>query len=319
MRILTPHDIAAVADVAALIPAIAAAMRVVSAGGTTMPLRTAVPLGGGNRLGVMPGALSDPPGYGAKLLSLFPGNPAQGRSSHAGLVLVFDPQTGLPRGCLDAALVTALRTAAASAVATDTLARPDAKNLAIIGTGEQAGVHLAAIRAVRPIARTVVWGRDATRTHAFATAHGIDAAVSLEEAVGAADIVCTTTAATAPFLTPQMLPPGVHVNAVGGSVPDMRELDAACVAALHLVTDYRPSLEAQAGEVIEARALGLIPPGLAFAEIGEVLAGTAPGRRDAAERTLYRSLGVIAQDLAAAAFLLDRAAALGVGTVVAIE
>jgi ornithine cyclodeaminase len=145
----------------------------------------------------------------------------------------------------------------------------------------------------------------------------VDAAVSLEEAVGAADIVCTATASTSPFLTPEMLPPGVHVNAVGGSVPSMRELSASCVAELRLVTDYRPSLEAQAGEVIEVRSLGLVAPEQEFPEIGEVLSGAAPGRGDAAERTLYRSLGVAAQDLAAAQFILDRAAAGGVGIVVA--
>ncbi len=317
MRVLTAQDIATLVDVAMLIPVIAAAMRLVSARAAELPLRTAIPVGGANRLGVMPGALSQPAIYGAKLLSLFPGNPAQGRSSHAGLMLVFDGATGLPLGCLDAAVLTALRTAAASAVATDALARGDATNLAIIGTGEQAGVHIAAMRAVRSLSRIAVWGRDARKTHGFAVAHAVDAAVSLEEAVGAADIVCTATASAAPFLTPEMLPPGVHVNAVGGSVPAMRELSASCLAELRLVTDYRPSLEAQAGEVIEARALGLVPPQQEFAEIGEVLSGAAPGRSNAAVRTLYRSLGVAAQDLAAAQFILDRAAADGIGTVVA--
>jgi ornithine cyclodeaminase len=316
MRVLTARDIAAVADVASLVTPIAAAMRVVSAGGAELPLRSSVPLGDGNRLGVMPGALSEPQVYGAKLLSLFPANPAQGRSSHAGLMLVFDPLTGLPRGCLDAALLTALRTAAASAVATDALARADATSLAIIGAGEQAASHLAAMRAVRAIGRVTVWGRDAGKTRAFATAHGIEPAATLAAALDGADIVCTTTAATAPFLTPAMLAPGVHVNAVGASIPQMRELDAACIAELHVVTDYRPSLEAQAGEVIEARAQGLVPANTVFAEIGEVLRGTAPGRTDAQARTLYRSLGIVAQDLAAAQFILDRAAARGIGTVV---
>jgi ornithine cyclodeaminase len=270
----------------------------------------------GNRLGIMAGALGEPASYGAKLLSLFPDNPRHGRSSHSGVIVIFDPGTGLPLGCLDAAEITAMRTAAASAVATQVLARADATVLAILGCGEQAGVHVAAMRAVRPIGRVLVWGRDAERTAVFARRHGAEIAGSVAEAVAPADIVCTTTPAAVPFLTADMLHAGLHVNAAGASIPTTQEIATEVVPRVRLVTDYRPSLEAQAAEVIAARRLGLIGEDFPIAEIGEVLDGGAAGRQDAEEVTLYRSLGVVAQDLAAACFILERAAAAGRGVVV---
>ncbi len=315
MRVLGRDDILALVGTADLIPVIRDAMIQVSARAVAMPLRQAVALPGGNRLGVMPGYLGGPSCYGAKLLSLFPGNPALGRSSHAGLMLLFDTQTGMPTLCMDASELTALRTAAASAVATDALARPDASVLAILGAGEQAACHVAAMRAVRPISRLLIWARDPAKAAAFAQAHGGEA-VTLAAALAPADIVCTTTASDEAFVRSNMLPAGVHVNAVGASVPSARELDADCVAALRVFTDYRPSLEAQAGELIEARARGLVGAEHPISEIGDVLRGAAAGRRDATERTLYRSLGVVAQDLAAAAFILARAAERGIGVVV---
>ncbi|MBU6498719.1 MAG: ornithine cyclodeaminase family protein, partial [Rhodospirillales bacterium] len=245
-------------------------------------------------------------------------NPRHGRSSHAGLMVVFDPATGLARGCLDAAELTALRTAAASAVATRVLARADATHLALIGAGEQAHSHLAAMRAVRPLTRVTVWARDPGKARAFAATYGIDTAPDVAAALASADIVCTVTDSPTPLVQPAMLRPGQHINAVGASIPAKQEIAAACLPSVRLFTDYRPSLEDQAGEVIAARRDGLIGPDHPIAEIGEVLSGTRPGRRDRAEITLYRSLGVAAQDLAAAAFILDRAAAAGIGTVVSM-
>ncbi|MDE2575206.1 MAG: ornithine cyclodeaminase family protein [Rhodospirillales bacterium] len=318
MRILTRRDILAVVDAGALVAPLDEAMRRVSAGQAELPLRRSVNLPGGNRLGVMPGFLAEPAIYGAKLLSLFPENPRHGRSSHAGLMVVFDPATGLARGCLDAAELTALRTAAASAVATRVLARADATHLALIGAGEQAHSHLAAMRAVRPLTRVTVWARDPGKARAFAATYGIDTAPDVAAALASADIVCTVTDSPTPLVQPAMLRPGQHINAVGASIPAKQEIAAACLPLVRLFTDYRPSLEDQAGEVIAARRDGLIGPDHPIAEIGEVLSGTRPGRRDRAEITLYRSLGVAAQDLAAAAFILDRAAAAGIGTVVSM-
>jgi ornithine cyclodeaminase len=307
MLVLNGNDIRRLVTIADLIEPIAAAMAGVSRREAQLPLRQAIPLGGADKFGVMPGALGGDGTYGAKLLSLFPGNPDRGLSSHAGVMLVFDRATGLPKACLDASVLTALRTAAATAVATRLLARPDARRLAIIGAGEEAEGHLAAMRAVRTLEQVVVWSRNRDKSAAFARRLGIAAAPTLAAALEDADIICTTTSATAPFLSASMIPEGAHLNAVGGSMPYLRELQPDCVPALGFFTDYRPSLEAQAGEVIDARAQGLVAADWQATEIGEVIAGTQPGRTGAAQRTVYRSLGVASQDLAAADFIAARA------------
>jgi alanine dehydrogenase len=315
--VLSATDISSLVDVAALIAPIDAVMRLVSAGRGQLPLRSAIPVGGNNRFGVMPGAMDE--GYGAKLLSLFPGNPRHGRSSHTGLYLLFDPATGLPVACLDAAILTALRTPAASAVATQALARADASVLALIGCGEQAAHHIAAMRAVRPIKRVLVWGRNAERAAAFAHAHDAEVAPSVAAAIAAADIVCTTTNPDAPLVTSDMLRPGLHLNAVGASLPIHQEIAPECLPQVKMFTDYLPSLEAQAGEVIAARRRGIIAADHPIIEIGKVLSGTAAGRRNAAEITIYRSLGIAAQDIAAAQHIVARARDAGRGAVVKME
>lgn len=307
MLVLNGDDIRRLVTIADLIEPIAAAMAGVSRREPQLPLRQAIPLGSADRFGVMPGALGGDGTYGAKLLSLFPGNPERGLSSHAGVMLVFDRESGLPKACLDASVLTALRTAAASAVATRLLARPYARRLAIVGAGEEAEGHVTAMRAVRKIDKVVVWSRSRDKTEAFARKHGIAAAPTLAAALAEADIVCTTTSATEPFLAAAMVPEGAHLNAVGGSMPYLRELQPDCVPAFGFFTDYRPSLEAQAGEVIDARAQGLVAADWQATEIGEVIAGLRPGRTGAAQRTVYRSLGVAAQDLAAADFIAARA------------
>ena len=165
------------------------------------------------------------------------------------------------------------------------------------------------MRLVRPLDKITVWSRNRDKTEAFARRFEINAAPTLAAALADADIICTTTSSTEAFLTAAMVPSGVHLNAVGGSAPHMRELLPDCVPALAFFTDYRPSLEAQAGEVIDARALGLVSTDWQAAEIGEVITGTRTGRTSAAERTIYRSLGVASQDLAAADFIVERASA----------
>jgi ornithine cyclodeaminase len=307
MLVLNGDDIRRLVTIADLIDPIATAMAGVSRREAQLPLRQAIPLSGQDKFGIMPGALGGDASYGAKLLSLFPRNPERGLSSHSGVVLVFDRETGLPRACLDASVVTALRTAAASAVATRSLARPEARRLAIIGAGEEAESHLAALRLVRPLDKAVVWSRNRDKTAAFARKFDIAAPPTLAAALVDADIICTTTSSTEAFLEEAMLPTGAHLNAVGGSAPYMRELLPDCVPALGFFTDYRPSLEAQAGEVIDARALGLVSADWQATEIGEVIAGTRPGRTSEAQRTVYRSLGVASQDLAAADFIVARA------------
>ena len=316
MRVLSRLDVLALVDVAALIPVMEHAMQRVSERRVAMPIRSVLPIAPGKRLGMMPGFLADPPAYGIKMLSLFADNPAQGRSSHAGAMMLFDLATGLPRACVEASSLTALRTAAASGAATRLLARPDADTLGIIGCGEQAGSHLAAMRALHPFRQVRVWGRDPAKAAAFAAAHpGLDVAATVAEAVAGAGIVCTTTSSQDVLLPAGILPTGVHVNAAGATRPPTIELAPECLTELSLFCDYLPALEEEAFEYVQARQRGLIPAGTAT-EIGDVLLGRKSGRRDAAERTLYRSLGVAAQDLAAACFILDRAEAAGRGTLV---
>lgn len=320
MRVLGAEDVARLLPMAEAIEVVDRVMRVVSAGGAELPLRNVVPVGGGNLMGVMPGALSDPPCYGAKLVSLFPGNPARGLSSHRGALVLFEAETGGATAVIEAGSVTAIRTAAASAVATRALARPEAARLALIGYGEQAEHHLEAMLAVRPIRALHVAGRAADRAAAFAARAaarhpGLAATgdADIEAAVRGADIVCTVTASPTPVLSGAWLAEGAHLNVVGASVASRREVDDEAVLRARVFVDFRPSAFAQAGELVDLIAADRIGADHVRGEIGEVLAGHLPGRRDAAEITLYRSLGIAAQDLAAAAHILARAEAEGAG------
>lgn len=325
MRILTEADMAALLPMPEAIAVVDRAMRAVSAGGAELPLRNVVPVGGDNFMGVMPGALDDPLCYGVKLVSLFPGNPARGLSSHRGAMVLFEAETGGVVAMMDAGLLTAIRTAAASGVATRALAREEASRLALIGYGEQAEHHLEAMLAVRPITHVHVAGRDAARAHAFArhaaARHpglAFETGRDIRAAVEGADIVCTVTAAPRPVLEGAWLRPGQHLNVVGASIPSKREVDDRAVLRARIFVDYRPSTFVQAGEIVDMIAAGTIDETHVRAEIGEVLSGDAPGRESDAEITLYRSLGIAAQDLAAAQHVLEAARARGIGTEVAL-
>lgn len=320
MRILSNADIAALLPMPEAVAVIDRAMRTVSSGGAEMPLRHVVPVGGTNMMGVMSGALRDPHCYGVKLVSLFPGNPAKGLSGHRGAVVLFEADTGGAVAMMDGGLLTAIRTAAASAVATRALAADGAERLTIIGTGEQAEHHLAAMCAVRPIRSVHIVGRRAEKAADFAAhaarahpeltiTHGSDA----QAGVRGAQIVCTVTNSAEPVLRGDWLEPGQHLNIVGASIPSRREVDDAVVLRAALYCDYRPSMLAQAGEIVAMIGAGTIAEDHLRGEIGAVLAGGVPGRQAADEITLYRSLGVIAQDLAAAQHVLAAAEATGRG------
>lgn len=325
MIVLGRRDLAALLPMPDVIEAVDAVMRRVSAREAELPLRSAIGVGGPNRLGVMPGALPGA-GFGAKLLALYPGNPASGRSSHQGLMCLFEPEHGDPVAVLPADVLTALRTAAASAVATRALSRPEAAVLAIVGTGEEARHHVAAMRAVRPVRELRIAGRTPEKARAFAAemraAHpdlAVAAAPDVPAAVAGADLICTVTSAAEPVLMAADVPQGAHVNAVGASIPTKIEIDPELALRAELYTDYRPSLFAQAGEVIGLISAGRADESLCRAEIGEVLSGTRPGRSSPEAVTLYRSLGVAAQDLATAALALARATAAGVGARVSLD
>ncbi len=324
MHAATPLRVVSAADVRTLLPMadavglMADVLAAVSAGRAHVPLRSSMPVGAADRLGLMPGALDDPAIFGIKLLSLFPGNAAEGLSSHLGLVAVFEARHGQPVGLIEASSLTAIRTAAVSAVATRLLAREDAGDLALLGAGEQAASHLEAMRLVRPIRRVRVWSRTPGHAHHFARTHGVEAAESVSAAVAGANIICTLTGAREPILLGPQVGPGVHVNAVGACVPTAAEVDTALVAKSRYVVDMRRAAEAEAGEYLTALAAGAIGPGHMAAELGEIVSGLKPGRQDIAEITLFKSLGLAAEDLAAAQFILDRAQALGVGQTVQI-
>jgi ornithine cyclodeaminase/alanine dehydrogenase-like protein (mu-crystallin family) len=225
---------------------------------------------------------------GAKLVTFFPGN--TGIHTHHALILLFRPETGEPLAILDGRLITEMRTAAVSAVATQCLARPDAAILAILGSGVQARSHLEALRLVRPLGEVRVWSP--RNGAAFAERHGIRASGSAEEAVRGADVVVVATSARTPVLQGAWLSPGAHVNAVGAVRPDWRELDDDTIRRARLYVDSREAATREAGDVIAA--------GEPYAELGEVVAGARPGRQSADEITLFKSVGVAVADVAAA-------------------
>jgi ornithine cyclodeaminase len=288
------------------IPIVRQAMIQFSRGETRQLLRSLIPLSDGRVFGIMPGAMGDHAPFGAKLISVFPENFARGIQSHQGLVILFDPETGAPVCAVHAGEITAIRTAAASAVATDVLARKDARRLALLGYGEQAQTHARAIRKVRNFESVVVWGRSPERAQAFARRMQMEfrllvtPAATVQEAVADADIICTVTSAPEPILKGEWVRPGTHVNVVGSSYAGPAEIDNDLVVRSRFIVDSREGVLNQGAEFLRAKQAGLIGDNHIVAEIGEVLAGKIEGRRSAEEITVYKSLGHIVQDLATA-------------------
>jgi ornithine cyclodeaminase len=306
----------------------AEAMRRYSAGQVTLPLRTILrPAGETGLMGTMPGYVSGDSlaGFGLKAMMLKPENPARGLDLHIGVVLVFDKETARPLAMMDASAVTAIRTAAVSAVATDALARPDAADLAILGTGVQGRSHLEAMRIVRPPRRVRAWSPNPEHVRAYVAwakaRHGIDveACSGPAAALDGADLICTTTAAKDPVVRAADLSQGVHVNAVGASFIDHRELAPEAVALASLFVDSRESAASESGDLRGAIDAGLADAGHIRAEIGEVLLGKHPGRQDPGEITLYKSLGLGVQDIMSGFAIAEAAAATGRGSQLALD
>lgn len=297
-------------------------MRAVSAGRTDLPLRQYLNIPDtGGKFTLMPGYLDDPRCFGVKIVSKFPREPDSPYGSHVGAVMLFDAEQGIPVAMLDGSELTAIRTAAASALATRTLARDDSKTLAIIGTGMEALHHVQAICAVRSIQSVRIWGRTPVNAQALVAKvqslceAQVSPADSVTEAIAGADIICTTTSAKQPLLFGEQLSDGQHLNLVGAAIKEAAEVDAEVVRRSRFFTDYRPSALAQAGELAAAMEQGLSADEAIAGELGEVLAGDVEGRQSPEQITTYKSLGVAAQDLAAATVALANAESLSVGQI----
>ncbi|MNO44498.1 L-lysine cyclodeaminase [compost metagenome] len=320
MLVINRHEVAEILTMEACIDVMQQALKELSEGRAVQSLRQAVPLQEGKLLGLMPGYLRQEEAAGAKIISVFPHNHHLGLPSHQGMVVLFDATTGMPSAVVDGRQITAIRTAAVSAVATNLLAREDASVLAILGTGEQAVTHLEAMLRVRDIRRVQVWSRTPNKAQHFAAEMGartgvsIIAAASVEEAVQAADIICTVTASTSPILHGEWVRAGAHINAIGACRPQDRELDSALTARSKLYVDRLESAVHEAGDYLIPLQEGAITEGHIVGEIGELLLGRLEGRTNDEEITLFKGLGLAIEDLAAAHFIYKQAQQLQRGT-----
>ncbi|HET9393538.1 MAG TPA: ornithine cyclodeaminase family protein [Candidatus Rubrimentiphilum sp.] len=319
--VLGERDVHELLPIAECINVMDGAFRTVARGGFMQPLRSiAWQPDGRGAIGTMPGFLADPDAVGAKVITVFPQNRALGLESHQGSVLLHETATGKPLAIVHAGAVTAIRTAAVSALATRILAEESASRLALLGSGTQARSHLEAMLAVRPIKHVKIWSRTAANARAFAETAGAEFKVEIEvtasarEAVRGAQIVCTVTAATAPVLEGAWLEPGMHVNAAGSSVPPFRELDAAVVERSRIFVDNRECVLNEADDLRIPIAEGAIGVDRILGDLGELAAGTVPGRISSSDITLFKSVGMAIEDIAAARELHRRAVREGRGT-----
>ncbi len=317
MQLLGAAAIEALLPMAPCIEVVAGAMRAISSGEVLAPPRQVMALQSPNAMGIMPGAMPAHGVFGAKVLALYPGNGARGLPSHAGVVVLFSAASGAPLAVLESHMLTALRTAAASAVATRALARPGSSVLAILGSGHQALWHVRAMREVLRLRRLQLWNHRPVGAHnliaRLGRLDGIEVVVAetAQQALEGADVVCTVTAAHEPVILGEWLVPGQHVNLVGASVADHREADDEVVRRGRFFVDARASAAVQAGEWLHATAAGVVSADHMQGEIGEVLLGDMRGRLYKEDITVYKSLGHAAQDLATADAVLRMARASG--------
>ncbi|MBC7897370.1 MAG: ornithine cyclodeaminase family protein [Cytophagaceae bacterium] len=318
--LIVPHaDVARLMPMAACIDLMSDALGALARGEALLPLRTVLRLPGGrSAFAAMPAVLGS--SIGAKIITVFPGNDGTPYDSHIGVVLYFDSEHGRLLAIIDASSVTAIRTAAVSGLATRLLAREDASELAILGTGTQAMTHLDAMRCVRNFTSVRVWSRKRENGERFAreaqARFGIEVqvAVSAEHAVRGAQVICTTTAAREPVVSGEWLWPGAHINAVGSSIPSARELDTEAMVRSRLYVDRRESVLAEAGDFLIPREEGEIDDDHIVGELGELVLGRIPGRTSPEEITLFKSLGLAIEDVASARLIYERAVAEGSGT-----
>lgn len=296
-------------------------MRDVSLRKTTLPIRTYMPIPDTQgKMALMPGTVPNPACYGIKLVCKYLREPDSPYGTHVGMVLVFDSEKGLPLAMIEGSSLTAIRTAAASAMATQILAQNNVQTLGIIGYGEQARRHLISMLAVRSPQNIAVWGRNQKRATIFAEqmsvecGHKIDVIADAEQLVRASDLICTTTSSAKPILKGEWIRPGTHINLVGAAIATSAEVDGDAVKKARYITDYREAALAAAGELIDAIANGIVTEDHIAAEIGTVINDDAKGRQSADQITIYKSLGVAAQDLAAGHLLYRLSEEQGFGT-----
>lgn len=281
--------------------AVTEAMRAISRNEGWLPGRTVGELGQGKRFGSMPAAGFAPATLGAKFLSFFPGNATVRKQTTHGLVALFDPHEGSVIAILDGGAITALRTAAASALATQILSQPGARTLGVFGTGALVACHVTAIAAIRPIDAVYIWGRAPEKVERVAAeiteASGLPAFPANAEEAAGADVICTLTASATPILRGEWLRPGCHVNLVGASSPDSREIDSAGMSRSRLFVDARAAALKEAGDLLIPIGEGKIGSNHILGEIGQVIQCDVPGRVSPDDITVYKSVGHIMQDL----------------------
>ena len=322
LLVLNSREIAELLPMSECIELMASALASLARGEVFQPLRTIVrPTGARGLLGLMPAYRSGEQGaFGLKAICVFPGNPSIGKDAHQGGVLLFSQETGEPLALMNASQITAIRTAAVSAVATRLLARPDAAQLGIIGAGVQARTHLLALAYVRSIKRARVSCRNVEHAEELVretqekVAFPIEPAGTNEAAVREADIVVTATSSLEPVIKKDWVAPGAHINAIGTHSPQSREIDSDTMAAARIFVDRRESALNEAGDYLLAAKEGVVGPESIVGEIGELLIGTKPGRESASEITLFKSLGLAIEDVVCAEYLFRKAKADGVGS-----
>ena len=313
------------------IDAMADAFRALAIGEARLPLRQVIPLPNSpNLIALMPGQLGvnsrerHRSSIGAKVITVFPGNDATPLDSHLGVVLLFEADMGRLLAIIDASSVTAIRTAAVSGVATRLLSNPDAGDLAILGTGVQAMTHLEAMRVVRTIRRVRIWSRGAERRARFVEKArqkfgvSVEPCATAEACVAGADLICTVTSAREPVLHGAWIAEGAHINAVGASLPTARELDTLAVTKSRVFVDRRESAMAEAGDILIPMSEGVFNADHIRGDLGETLLGVVPGRESPGEITLFKSLGLAIEDLAAARHIYEKGVALGTGVWVSL-
>ncbi len=314
--VLSDAEVRGLLDMESCIDSMADVLAALQRGELSMPLRFIFrPESAATLMGFMPAYRGGgSPVFSLKEIVIAPGNSARGADPHQGAVMLHDGETGELRALLNASAITEIRTAAVSAVATRLLARPDSRVVAVIGAGVQGRSHIAAMRCVLPGAEVRLWSRGAARAAELAEATGVTLVGTIEEALAGVDVVCTTTSARDPIVSRDLLGPGLHVNAVGSSIASARELDSASVVASSLFVDRRESTVNEAGDYLFAVEEAGIGPDHIKAELGELLEGIHPGRTSDNELTLFKSLGLAVEDLAAAELVVGRARERGIGT-----